>query len=230
MFSSKSERGKRIWVFIDLLVVITGVYIAFLIQSKAAESRDRKEKIKIYSALKMELEELRVAFPQFAQSNEGFIKEISHKELYDISSWRFIEPQYGYQIIEYGISIQNTETIDFNTYEELRKLLVSIKQLEHTERLITEIASEYQFLIPELEETHPSNLDRKANNRFRLIRFRLFLNSRIRNLQRTSESAKPLLSHVNEVLGPKLRKETDKKYIVQTIRWFSEEEQAIGLM
>ncbi len=229
MFSSKSGR-KWIWAFVDLLVVIIGVYIAFLIQSSAAESNDQKEKIKIFSALKMELEEFRVAFPQFAQSNREYLETLKDKEFQNISGWRFIEPQYGYQIIEYGINIQNTEIINFETYEELKKLYVSIKQLEHSERLITEIAGEYQYLIPELEDNHPLNLEIKANNRVKLSRFKIFLRGRIGVLERTSKISEPLLKQINETLGQEGKKEIDEKYCIDRMGWISSEEQAVELI
>ena len=146
------------------------------------------------------------------------------------SGWRFIEPQYGYQIIEYAISIQNTEIIDFSTYEELQKLYVNIKQLEHTERLLTDLAGAYQYLIPELAEDHPLNLERKANNRSRIFRFRMFLSGRAANLKRTSENATQLLAQINEFLGPELKQAIDRKYVSENIGWIKTEEQAIGMV
>lgn len=92
MFSSKSDRGKWIWAFVDLIVVVIGVYVAFLIQSTTAINKDRDEQIKVYSALKMELEVMRVGFPRFAQSNVEFLAEKKNEEVFDISGWRFIEP------------------------------------------------------------------------------------------------------------------------------------------
>ena len=230
MFSSKSNRGKWAWAFVDLLVVIIGVYIAFLMQSSASERNDQKEQIKIFSALKMELEAFRVGFPQFANSNYEYLKSIEDQELHDISGWRFIEPQYGYQIIEYAINIQNTEIIDFSTYEMLQKLYVNIKQLEHTERLITQLSGEYQYTIPELDASHPLNMERMANNRSRIVRFKMFLRGRAANLNRTSEDAMNLLEQINAALGPVLKKEIDIKYIASNISRINSEDQALRLV
>lgn len=223
MFSTTSSRGKWVWALVDLLVVIIGVYIAFLIQSYSEENTDKREKIKVYSALKMELEMFRVSFPLFAEGNLKYLKKNSAGDL-DISAWRFVEPQYGYQIIEYSINIQNTEIINFETYDELKKLYVAIKRLEHTERLITEVASEYQYPIPELEAHHDLNLERKANNKSRVMRFRMFLRGRIGMLKRISESLDFLLNHVNEKLGPVLSKEINKRFIVEQIGWMADSE------
>lgn len=230
MFSSKSTRGKWVWAFVDLLVVIIGVYTAFLIQSSAASSNDKSEKIKVYSALKMELEEFRVAFPEFAQSNKNFLKKTAEAEHLNFSGWRFIEPQYGYQIIEFAINIQNNSIIDFEAYEELKKLYVFIKQLEHAERLVTEVAGTYQQPIQELDEQHPLNLERKANNNTNLFRFRMFLRTRIGVLERTSKACVPLLEKINDELGPEKRKELDEKFIVGKLGWVSSEEEAVELI
>lgn len=230
MFSSKSNRGKWAWAFVDLLVVIIGVYIAFLIQSSAAGQKEKREQLKIYSALKMELEAFRVGFPQFAAGNISFLEEIKDDDNYDISGWRFIEPQYGYQILEYALSIQNTDIVDFQTYENLKTLFVRIKQLEHMERLITDAAGEYQYLIPELDNNHPMNLERKANNRSRIDRFKMFLRGRAGALNNVAEITQPLLESINQHLGPELKLEIDKRYIKENVGWIGNEEQAVGMI
>ena len=230
MFSSKSSKRNVGWALVDLIVVIIGVYTAFVIQSSSAAKNDRKEKVKVYSALKMELEEFRVAFPMFASGNSEYLKSIEKEEQTRISGWRFIEPQYGYQIIEYSINIQNTEIIDFETYEELKKLLVGIKQLEHTERLITEVAGQYQDLIPELDPNHVSNLERKANNSPRLRRFKMLLRARVDILRRVSKNSIPVLARLEEELGPELTKQINRKYVVEKIGWVFSEEEAVELI
>lgn len=230
MFSSKSNRGKWAWAFVDLLVVIIGVYCAFLIQDSAAKERDKKEKIKIYSALKMELEEFRVTFPRFADGNESYLKEIEEQEDPFFLGWRFIEPQYGYQIIEYAISSDNSEIIDFEMYENLKNLLVGIKQLEHSERLITEVAGTYKTKIAELPDNHELNLQIKAENKAGLYRFKMFLQTRAGMLRRIAEFSEPVLDHVNEVLGPELSLEIDKKFITKFAKWFDSEEQALQMV
>lgn len=230
MFSSKSNRGKWAWALVDLLVVIIGVYIAFLIQSSAVDQKEKREQLKIYSALKMELEAFRVGFPQFASSNIQLLEQIKDQENYDISTWRFIEPQYGYQILEYALSIQNTDIVDFETYEALKTLFVRIKQLEHMERLITEGAATYQYLIPELPANHPLNLERLANNRSKVERFRIFLRGRAQALVNVSDMANELLAGINDYLGPDLKVEIDKKYIEENIAWIDSEDQAVGLV
>ena len=224
MFSSNSYRTKWFWPFIDLVVVIIGVYVAFLMQSSAAVKNDQREQIKVYSALKMELETMRVGFPRFAQSNIDFLNERKDLEFFDISDWRFIEPQYGYQIIEYSINIQNTDIIDFEMYNELQQLYVGIRQLEHVERLLTEVSADYQYLIPELNESHPVNLERKANNRSRMRRFRMFLSGRVGNLNRSSKKAEKILLSINERLGQDLTKEIERKFMSEISHILSEEE------
>jgi len=230
MFSSTTTGKRWVWAFVDLIVVIIGVYVAFLIQNEASKRKDQKEKIKIYSALKMELETMRVAFPLFAQSNFDFLDKIKSQESVDISGWRFIEPQYGYQIIEYAITNENTEIINFEVYNELQGLYVGIKQLEHTERLITEVAGDYQYLIPELSNDHPLNLERATNNQLRISRFKVFLRGRAENLLRTSGKTKPLLNAINKELGSEKSLEIDRKFIAETIGWIQSEEKVIKLV
>jgi len=229
MFSSKTDSRRWAWAIVDLVVVIIGIYIAFLLQSTTSIQNDRREKIKVYSALKMEMESMRVVFPLFAESNVEFLEQVKDQEFFNISDWRFIEPQYAYKIIEYAINVQNTEIIDFAMYDELQKLYVGIKQLEHMELLLNEVASQYQYLIPELDENHPMNLERKANNRSRLYRFRMFLRGRAGNLNRTSDMAMGILQSINEFLGPELSKEVDQKFIKESVTRVGSEERAVQL-
>ena len=230
MFSSKSNRGKWAWAVVDLVVVIIGIYIAFLLQSTSSIQNDRREKIKVYSALKMELEAMRVGFPEFAKGNLAFLNQVKDQEIFDISSWRFIEPQYAYKIIEYAINVQNTEIINFEMYNELQQLYVGIKQLEHMELLLNELGGDFQYLIPEVDENHPLNLERKANNRSRIYRFRMFLRGRAGNLNRTSNMAKGILQKINEFLGSALSKEVETKFIKENISWLGSEEEAVQLI
>ena len=229
MFSSKSNRGKWTWAFVDLIVVIIGIYIAFLLQSTSAVQNDRREQVKVYSALKMELEAMRVVFPEFATSNINFLDRVKDRETFDISSWRFVEPQYAYKIIEYAINVQNTEIVDFEMYNQLQKLYVGIKQLEHMELLVNEISGEYQYLIPELKKNHPLNLERTANNRSRIYRFKMFLQGRAGNLNRTSKMATDILSTINERLGPEQTKAINQKFIAENAPWIGSEVEAVQL-
>lgn len=230
MFSSKSNRGKWAWAIVDLVVVVIGIYIAFLLQSTNAINNDRKEQIKVYSALKMELETMRIGFPRFAQSNIDFLNQHQDVEIFDISGWRFIEPQYGYQIIAYAINIQNTEIIDFEMYSELQQLFVGIKQLEHMERLLTEVAGEYQYSISELDQSHPLNLERNANNQSRMTRFKMFLRGRAGNLNRNSKKATEILPRINKLLGPSISKEVEAKFIHKNLTWIESEEEVVELV
>ena len=80
MFSSKSSRGKWAWALVDLLVVIIGVYIAFLIQSSTEEKRDKREQIKVLSGLKYELEVFRIQFPGRAKYANNLVNDWKDKE------------------------------------------------------------------------------------------------------------------------------------------------------
>ena len=58
----------------------------------------------------------------------------------------------------------------------------------------------------------------------------MFLQSRVGILRRISEVSKPVLDHINEVLGPELSMEIDKKFIKKFAKWFDSEEQAIEMV
>ena len=97
------------------------------------------------------------------------------------------------------------------------------------ERLLTEAAGNYQFMAPELNSDHPVNLERKANNRFQVARFKMFLQGRASNLNRTSGKATELLSTINDVLGPDLSKQIDLKFISEYAPFIPSIEEAVQL-
>lgn len=193
--------NKLSWILIDLVIVIIGVYTAFLIQSYAEKNYNEREKEKVLTALKVELESFRLSFPRFADYMAGYHDEIKDQEDVDFSGWRYIEPQYAYQIVEYAIRLENNEIIDFELYDELQKLFVGVKQLEHVERLITAYSGQYKVLIKELDTGHPSNLERKAENASNLYYFKLYVRSRARSLQRVAIVSEDALEIIDNDLG-----------------------------
>jgi len=231
MFIRKLIFGQKIgWVLIDLLVVIIGVYCAFLIQTSAEKKSNLKEKEKVLTALKVELETFRIQFPQFANYVADFYNEIKDEEYVDFSDWRFADPQYAYKIIEYAMDVNNNEIVDFQLFEQLQKMYVGIKQLEFTERNITKKADLYKQLIPELSETHPLNLERKADNRTSFKRFKLFLRGRIQGLRRATTTAENALELINESLGPEKCKPIEKDVIIFSMKYTKSEEEAIEMI
>lgn len=234
MFSSKSIRGKWTWALVDLLVVIIGVYIAFLIQSSAVVKKDKKEQEKVCTALKFELEQFRLQMPGMAVYMESRVEELinvrNENRYANFYDWRFIEPQYSYQIIEYAINLQNTDIIDFELYNALQKLFVEIKKLEHAERLITSTSQKYQTLPEGLSKGDPIYQINWAKNYDNFGRFITFLNDRGRILQAIADASKIALPLINGKLDPQKRIEIEKEFVTQKIGFAPSEEAAVKMV
>ncbi|MEQ9465959.1 MAG: hypothetical protein RLN88_01035 [Ekhidna sp.] len=234
MFSSKSIRGKWTWAFVDLLVVIIGVYIAFLIQSSAAAEKDKKEQEKVFTALKFELEHFRLQMPGMSgyvnSEVEKYMATIKSGDYSNFTDWRFIQPQYSYQIIEYAISIQNTEIINFELYDALQKLFVEIKKLEHAESLIMETSMRYQTIPEGLPKTDPLYQMTWANNYDNFGRFITFMNDRARVLQAIADASQATLPIINEKLGEEKTREIEKQFILSNASKVKNEDQAVALV
>ncbi|WP_425392762.1 hypothetical protein [Ekhidna sp.] len=232
MFSSKSTRGKWVWAFVDLLVVIIGVYIAFLIQSSAADKKDQKEQEKVFTALKFELEEFRLQMPGMSSYVDGKVEEYLATQrsgnYSNFTDWRFIQPQYSYQIIEYAISIQNSEIVDFELYDALQKLYKEIKKLEHTESLIMEVSMRYQSIPNGLSKSDPLYQLTWANNFDNFQRFITFMNDRARILQAVADESRSALPIINEKLGPEKTKEIETQFILSNAKRVENEDQAVA--
>lgn len=231
LFSSKN---KFAWVIIDLVIVIIGVYSAFLIQSSAENRKLEVEKEKIMSALKFELEFFRIEMPGRGSYSEGQAKEwktiLDSGKYVDLMSWRFIEPQYNYQVIEHAINHQNSSIIDFDLYDALQRLFVEIKRIEYAERLMTQVAMEFQ--------TIPSNFSKEtevysqmwAGNYDSFRRMIQFMYDRSGNQTRLGEESSAALELVNNRLSVKRRKEIEREMIVNNLHRAKSEDQAVGLV
>ena len=109
---------------LELAIVFVGVYLAFVLQDFSEDLQEAREQDKIYRALKYELEGFRFLMPGQAAYATGVRNQmqtgLDNGRITDFSEWRFIAPQYDYQIIEYAINVQNSEIVDFALFERLK--------------------------------------------------------------------------------------------------------------
>ncbi|MEO9482285.1 MAG: hypothetical protein ABJG47_02520 [Ekhidna sp.] len=229
-----NSENKLTWVLIDLIIVIIGVYCAFLIQSYAESEKNLKERDRVVSALKYELEYFRFQMTQISGGMTGYsaqLTEVLEKGSYgNFSDFRFIEPQYDYQTIQYALSLQNSEIIDFELYNVLQSLFVEIKKIEHVERLLTETSRRYKTLPSNVsKETTEYKLTWTENydnfDRFvTLIADRGGISSRIAS---ASEGALPL---INKRLGAQKSRAIERELISKNMGVAENEKEAVFLV
>lgn len=226
-----NSENRLFWVVVDLLIVIIGVYCAFLIQEYAENQKTIKQKDKILSALKMELEFFRIDLPGRGGYSEKQANEwqqmYNEGDIYNYSTWRFIEPQYNYQVLEHAINTDNTDIIDFDLYKALQRLYVQIKRIEHSERIITEVGMRHQSFPSSLQKGTPeydliwvSNYD----NFRRLIQS---MNDRAGDQKMLGTESNDALKLVNARLAPERKKEIEIQLIVKNINRVRNEEEAV---
>ncbi|MEQ9405303.1 MAG: hypothetical protein RIM99_17070 [Cyclobacteriaceae bacterium] len=222
--------NKVVWALVDLLMIIVGVYCAFLIQQYSEGQRIQKEKEKIYSALKYELENFRIFMPgqsSYAASNVEKWREISSNGSYDnFSDWIFIQPQHTYQIIEYAIGIQDNNIVDFQLYNTLQRLYVTVKSLEHAERLIMETSQKYLLVTKNMGsiQVEVRNMDNLENFK----RFIRFSDSRAASLMRVATISVEALEIINERIGETKRLELERNLIASQITSLGQKERAVA--
>lgn len=173
---------------IDLLIVITGVTIAFLLGSWNEYAKAEVERKKVIHSLRAELHALDSLFPSMAdyQVKVGMHWDslFTKKEVGDFYGYRFIQPQYNYAVIEYALNTGG-DVVDFTLHQKLLELYRLIKMLEQTEVYMTELALQYQPAL--------ANLTLKERNLFLLSRFMVFSKDRASLLQEISRQAKTVL-------------------------------------
>lgn len=204
---------KAKWLVLELLIVFVGVYLAFLFQSYAEDNKIDKEKEKVLVGLKLELEEFRTSFNRFADYQEGKVEEwdslLAINEVGTFYSWRYIEPQYNFMIIEYALDQKGTDIVDFDLYSQLSKLYGEIKKLEHSERLMTELGMHYNLISDSLDKNSQEALNLKAENRFNFFKFKGFANDRVGILRRVAKTSSEIIEIINGELGEEKTREVD---------------------
>lgn len=228
-----NSNNKFTWVLIDLLIVIIGVYCAFLIQSYAEQDKTNKEKDKIYTALKYELESFRFLASEIALGISGTVKEwedkISNDTYHDFSGGRFIAPQFDYQIVEHAINTNDSDIIDFELYDVLQQLHVGIKKAEHTERLLTEIALRYRLIPPTLDSNSKEVKLMSYENFNNFRRYVMFTKDRGSIMQRIIVRSQNALAILNDRIDPAKRKEIERNLMKQKMPEFPVKEVAVGV-
>lgn len=225
-----STENKAVWVLVDLLIVIIGVYCAFLIQNYAAQEKNKVEKERVLTALKYELEAFRLSFPSFS----AFMKteHAKYKQVYasgaysNFSDWRYIEPQYSYQIIEYSMNLESSEVVNFKLYNVLQELYVGIKRLEYAERLMMEISMRYQS-VPQSKQSSIEAAIVEAKNMDNFARFITFMSDRAGLLARVAEKSETALAVINSQLSSEKRKEIETNIIIENLERVGSEDKAV---
>ncbi|MEO9869885.1 hypothetical protein [Ekhidna sp.] len=226
-----NAENKLIWVLIDLIIVVMGVYIAFLIQSSANDQKDKREQMKVLSGLKYELEEFRILFPGRSSYANNLVqrwKSSERNEQYiDFSDWIFIEPQYSYQIVKYAVELENADIIDFQLFNVIQNLYNSIKSLEHTDRLVMETSRKYRRLHDDMSGAE--KLNRNADNFENFQFFIRFFAIRGDNLARVAQISEEALKTINERLSLEERKTIEASFMNSNIEIVDSEEKAVQM-
>lgn len=231
LFSSKN---KLLWVLVDLLIVIIGVYCAFLIQQSAEQRKDNESRDRVLTALKFEVETFRFTMSGIRRSmiarTERLGKIQAEGSYSDFSKFRFIEPQYDYQAVEYALKLQNIAIVDFALTETLQTLWVQIKRIEHVEQLLTATSEKYRSI--------PQGLDQKSNE-FQLLWsenidhfgwYIFYMNDRASVAEQVGLASTDALEVINEQLGEEKRIALEYEIIRKYIHRIADsEEEAAGL-
>ncbi len=133
---------------LDLIIVITGVSVAFLLNGWSENNKEAAEREKVMRSLQQELKEIVHYFPSMAAYQENNSKKWDSlfrlNIVAEFNQYYYLQPQYNYSVIEYAIATRNSDIVDFRLHEQLLKLYKRIKMLEQAEVHMTNIALQYQ--------------------------------------------------------------------------------------
>lgn len=218
-----SKEGIK-FLFLELIIVFLGVYLAFLFQSYSEQRKIDAEKEKVLIGLKEDLEYFRIFFPDYAGAPEAeeWRKLASSGEYNDFSTWRFIQPQHDYTAIEYALSL-DAEIIDFELNSVAAEIYQELKKLEHVEIILTELAMRYTA-IPEGNASGAQIEMAEANNLLNFKRFADRYADRARIMLRIAEMSEKELPAINENFTADELKEIELVLLKRNISLESEEQ------
>ena len=200
---------KLRWLSLELLVVFIGVYLAFLFNAYSENKKISSENEKVLTSLKKETEEFRLSFPLQAQGMLANVRKwqaaYDSGNVADYYDWRFLEPQYNDQVIEYAIALKGSEIVDFELYEALLQLNREIKQLEHAERLMTETSNRFNNIPQDLSRNSDLYKAYKAQNLFYFYKFINYSRDRWSNLLEVSKKSQRVVDLINQRLSTEKR-------------------------
>ena len=178
---------------IDLVIVITGVSVAFLLSSMNERSKEKSERNKVLSSLHHELQNMTKIFPSMAdyqaKRNISWDSLLALGQTNDFYQYYYLQPQHNYSVLEYAIDARNVNVVDFALHQKLLELHKHIKMLEQAEVYMTSIALNYQA------EKEPG-LQVSPHNLFHFKRFIGFAKNRanqLRYIGKLAEETLPLV-------------------------------------
>jgi hypothetical protein len=180
--------------FLDLIIVITGVTVAFLLNNWSTQKSEQAERIKVLNGLQRELKIMQEHFPSMADYQTKMSK--SWDSLHslgkhsDFHHYYYLQPQHNYSVIEYAINTRNSAIVDFQLHEQLLLLYKHIKMLEESEVYMTRIALEYR----------PKEADSQASQAslFLFDRFIGFSRNRAATIRAANSVALKILEMIDE--------------------------------
>ncbi len=214
-FLKVGNKGR--WVLLELLIVFVGVYLAFVLQAYSETQKNKKEQEKVLVSLKLELEAFRISFPGFADFHQNVVDEwdslFAAKKVGSFFSWRYLEPQYNFSVLEYAINTEGSEIISFELFESLSELYLDIKRLEHAERLITEMGHHYKITPAGVSEDDLEGRKVSAENRLYFYKTIGYSKDRIGIMKRVASLSVDILKILNDQLGAERSRGVDLEFI-----------------
>lgn len=120
----------------------------------------------------------------------------------DFYSWRFIEPQYDYHIIEYALDMESSEIVDLHLYENLSKIYHIIKRLEQVERRLTKFSDAYQSIPPQLSRQSSEYQMLLWQNKLTFYKFRNAAADRLAIMRDLGQVSDEVLKVINTYFNP----------------------------
>lgn len=197
----------RAWVarlFVELVVVFLGVYLAFVLNNYREKRQIDQERQKVLIGLLEGFREIRGALPgnlAFHKNLQSEVDSVIREGVIpsQLSYWRFLQPQYNLSLIDYALQLKGEDIIDRELYLHLSGTLVNAKKLMYTEEKLTQLSLDYEDYIAGSSLLSNAEINRrKVDNFQRAKRFNKFLEDHVQVLSRIIENSDETIALIEQ--------------------------------
>ncbi|MEM8487022.1 MAG: hypothetical protein AAF564_15830 [Bacteroidota bacterium] len=139
-------------LFLELIIVFLGVYLAFLFTSYKEQQRTDAEIERIAALMQVGLDRYEQLFEGFAQrhaiGNEEFRLQLENNEIPVFYETYFASPQYPVDVINFVLTREGYDVFSLDFYVPLTSFAHAIQRIMYVEEKLVQLGERYRRLPP----------------------------------------------------------------------------------
>ena len=139
-------------LFLELVIVFVGVYLAFLFTDYKEQQRTAAEIERVATLMQVGLDRYEELFEGFAQrhaiKNEEFRQQLENNQIPVFYDTYYAAPQYPVDVINFVLTREGYEVFSLDFYVPLTSFAHSIQRVMYVEEKLVQLGEQYRRLPP----------------------------------------------------------------------------------